>query len=39
MLELIIGRAGTGKTRRILTEISAAAKRGEGDRVLIVPEQ
>lgn len=39
MLELIIGRAGTGKTRRILGEISAAAKNGEGGRVLIVPEQ
>ncbi|NCB50720.1 MAG: ATP-dependent nuclease subunit B [Clostridia bacterium] len=39
MLELIIGRAGTGKTRRILDEISAAAKSGESGRILIVPEQ
>lgn len=39
MLELIIGRAGTGKTARIMNEIRRAALRGEKDRFLIVPEQ
>ena len=39
MLELITGRAGTGKTARIMNEIRQAALRGDGNRVLIVPEQ
>lgn len=39
MLELIIGRAGTGKTARIMAEIGDSARRGAGGRILIVPEQ
>lgn len=39
MLRLIIGRAGTGKTSAVMDEIAHAAARGEGKRLLIVPEQ
>ena len=39
MLRLITGRAGTGKTAAVMDEIALAAARGEGKRLLIVPEQ
>ena len=39
MLTLITGRAGTGKTAAIISEIRAAIERKEGRRILIVPEQ
>ena len=38
MLRLLLGRAGTGKTRRVLREIGERAGRGEKS-VLLVPEQ
>ncbi|MBP3540024.1 MAG: ATP-dependent nuclease subunit B, partial [Oscillospiraceae bacterium] len=39
MLTLITGRAGTGKTAAVINQIHAAVQRGEGRRMLIVPEQ
>ena len=39
MLRVLYGRAGTGKTSALFSEIAAAAAAGEGGRVLIVPEQ
>jgi ATP-dependent helicase/nuclease subunit B len=39
MLELIIGRAGAGKTTRIMNEISESARLGAGGSILLVPEQ
>lgn len=39
MLHLILGRAGAGKTRRILGEIRDRALAGETGLTLIVPEQ
>ena len=39
MVRLILGRAGTGKTARILEEIAAYVRRGEGQSILLVPEQ
>ena len=39
MLTLILGKAGTGKTAAVINEINAAVQRGEGKRMLIVPEQ
>lgn len=39
MLTLITGRAGTGKTAAVINRIKAAVQRGEGRRMLIVPEQ
>ena len=39
MLRIITGRAGAGKTARIMEEIRAAADAGLGGRVLLVPEQ
>lgn len=39
MLRLITGPAGAGKTSAIMNEIRLAAARGEGGRMLIVPEQ
>lgn len=37
-MRILIGRSGSGKTARILSEIGAAARRGEGRQILIVPE-
>lgn len=37
-MRILIGRAGSGKTARILAEIGAAARRGEGRQLLFVPE-
>ena len=39
MLRLITGRAGAGKTALIMDEIRAAALAGQGERLLVVPEQ
>ena len=39
MLQLILGRAGTGKTARIIEEIRSRVETGEGGNILIVPEQ
>ena len=39
MLRLITGRAGSGKTAAIYNEIRQAAEKGQGRRLLIVPEQ
>ena len=39
MLELILGRAGTGKTGRIMDAVAGRVARREGGAVLIVPEQ
>ena len=39
MLTLILGKAGTGKTAAVINEINAAVQRGDGKRMLIVPEQ
>lgn len=37
-MRILIGRGGSGKTGRILSEIGAAAARGQGRQILIVPE-
>ncbi len=39
MLRFLLGRAGSGKTGRILNEISACTQSGTGGLYLIVPEQ
>lgn len=39
MIRLILGRAGTGKTARILEEIAQQVQAGQGGIVLLVPEQ
>lgn len=39
MLRIITGRAGAGKTAKIMDEIRASVESGMGGRVLIVPEQ
>ena len=39
MLRVLYGRAGTGKTSALFSEIAKAAASGQGGRVLIVPEQ
>ena len=39
MLRLVTGKAGAGKTGAIMGEIAEAVRRGEGRRLLIVPEQ
>ena len=39
MLELILGRAGAGKTMRVMREIGASAAEHRGNNILIVPEQ
>lgn len=39
MLTLIIGKAGAGKTAAAIRRIEDAVQRGEGRRMLIVPEQ
>lgn len=39
MLRIITGRAGAGKTAKIMEEIRACVERGEGGRILLVPEQ
>lgn len=38
MVRFIVGRAGSGKTHRVIEEITAAAARGE-KMILLVPEQ
>ena len=39
MLRLIIGRAGSGKTAAVLSEIAEAVRTGRDGSLLIVPEQ
>ena len=39
MLRVLYGRAGTGKTGALFSEIAKAVAAGQGGRVLIVPEQ
>ena len=39
MLRLITGRAGAGKTARVMDEIRSAVRAGQPGRVLLVPEQ
>ena len=39
MVRLILGRAGAGKTALVFREIAEYAARGEGNSVLLVPEQ
>ena len=39
MLRVLYGRAGTGKTSALFSQIAAAVAAREGGRVLIVPEQ
>ena len=39
MLRIITGRAGAGKTAKIIDEISAGIAAGRGGQVLLVPEQ
>lgn len=39
MLTLILGKAGSGKTAAVIENIRKAVERGEGGRILIVPEQ
>ena len=39
MLRIFYGRAGTGKSAAVMSEIKAAADRGEGGYSLLVPEQ
>lgn len=39
MLRIFYGRAGTGKSAAVMSEIKAAADRGEGGYILLVPEQ
>ena len=37
-MRILIGRGGSGKTGRILSEIGAAAAQNRGKQILIVPE-
>ena len=39
MLRIFYGRAGTGKSAAVMSEIKAAVDRGEGGYILLVPEQ
>ena len=39
MLRLFTGKAGTGKTAAVISEIDAFVRRGRGGSMLIVPEQ
>ena len=39
MLRVLYGRAGTGKTSALFSQIAASVAAREGGRVLIVPEQ
>ncbi len=39
MLHLILGRTGTGKTTRLLTDIRKRADQGIAGQILLVPEQ
>ena len=39
MVRLILGRAGAGKTARVLREISERVRARRGGTVLLVPEQ
>ncbi len=39
MIRLILGRAGTGKTARVLGQIARLTAEGRGGNVLLVPEQ
>lgn len=39
MLTIVCGRAGSGKTARVLTRLREGAERGVEDRILLVPEQ
>ena len=39
MLRLLTGKAGTGKTAAVISEINAFVRRGRGGSMLIVPEQ
>ena len=39
MLRIIPGRAGAGKTAKIMEEIRSCAEQGLGGRILLVPEQ
>ncbi len=39
MVRLILGRSGSGKTTRVLTEIAENARKNEGGQILLVPEQ
>lgn len=39
MLRIIMGRAGSGKTGRIMSEIKTHIENGEGGIILVVPEQ
>ncbi len=39
MLRLMIGKAGTGKTAAVISEIRAAVQAGRGGAMLLVPEQ
>ncbi len=39
MLRIFYGRAGTGKSAAVMSEIKAAVENGVGGRILLVPEQ
>jgi ATP-dependent helicase/nuclease subunit B len=39
MLTLILGKAGSGKTAAVISEINTAVQQRQGRRMLIVPEQ
>ena len=39
MVRMILGRAGTGKTARVLREIASRVAAGQGPNILLVPEQ
>ena len=39
MLQIVLGKAGTGKTAAVMARIKDAVDRGIGGRLLIVPEQ
>ena len=39
MLQIVLGKAGTGKTAAVMARIKDAVDRGLGGRLLIVPEQ
>lgn len=39
MIQLILGRAGSGKTARVFDEIAALCRAGQGGTILLVPEQ
>ncbi len=39
MVRLILGRAGAGKTGMVFREISEYVRRGQGNMILLVPEQ